>query len=462
MSVATSLVTIDFSPYDDPAKPGWYEFESISGYTGTAVPTGKRGPLGATGAVMQNVGRGDTYVQVGYSPPFGATDIFEVGFYAEGGLANIVPTVVVAIVAVADYFFPDAVYYEGPPEYYGYVPGVGVVQASSPEGLAIAKQRAEAGLELGELSYNKSTTPAVAEYHSDLRTMGVADAKERLAQRLAEIMLGGGDVVNGAISPLGVVGNSLIERATQIAARQIIADGVVYPDGLIRRAADYEPQDFPITSGAYGGSTGMGNDPRDPRGDQIPDIVGPRTGGENGGRDRDNDDWGTGSTTYGGGGRVSGGGSSGSPGSTPATPATRSPGPSGPRPNGPGSEGGDHRREGPATPRDQPGSSTGGLYQPILLDLDGDGIEIYGGDGVLFIDADGNGAISNQHEYAFAEWAGGAADGRDRLRGSVAPRTHPFGFFGGTKRLEVSLASACTTGLAAGLRAAKGLSPFGA
>ena len=32
------------------------------------------------------------------------------------------------------------------------------------------------------------------------------------------------------------------------------------------------------------------------------------------------------------------------------------------------------------------------------------------------IDADGNGAICNEHEYAFTEWAGGARDDLDGLR----------------------------------------------
>ena len=77
--------------------------------------------------------------------------------------------------------------------------------------------------------------------------------------------------------------------------------------------------------------------------------------------------------------------------------------------------------------------------RPILLDLDGKGGKIAefqnssqfmtgkgglqhrtswagAGDGVLFIDADGNGQISNSHEYVFTEWAGGAADDLDALR----------------------------------------------
>ncbi|NEY92053.1 hypothetical protein [Tabrizicola oligotrophica] len=78
--------------------------------------------------------------------------------------------------------------------------------------------------------------------------------------------------------------------------------------------------------------------------------------------------------------------------------------------------------------------------RPILLDLDGDGIEITeltkstvftdtsgdgldhrtawagAGDGVLFIDADGNGQLSNSHEFVFTEWADGAKDDLDGLR----------------------------------------------
>ena len=38
------------------------------------------------------------------------------------------------------------------------------------------------------------------------------------------------------------------------------------------------------------------------------------------------------------------------------------------------------------------------------------------GDGVLFIDADANGVLSNSHEYVFTEWAGGSADDLDALR----------------------------------------------
>jgi hypothetical protein len=78
--------------------------------------------------------------------------------------------------------------------------------------------------------------------------------------------------------------------------------------------------------------------------------------------------------------------------------------------------------------------------RPILLDFDGSGIEITelsnfttftdtsgdglkhrtawagAGDGVLFIDADGTGALSNSHEYVFTEWAAGSADDLDALR----------------------------------------------
>jgi hypothetical protein len=81
--------------------------------------------------------------------------------------------------------------------------------------------------------------------------------------------------------------------------------------------------------------------------------------------------------------------------------------------------------------------------RPILLDLDGDGIEITelskstvftdtsgdgldhrtawagAGDGVLFIDADGNGQLSNSHEFVFTEWADGAKDVLDGLRRAV-------------------------------------------
>jgi hypothetical protein len=78
--------------------------------------------------------------------------------------------------------------------------------------------------------------------------------------------------------------------------------------------------------------------------------------------------------------------------------------------------------------------------RPILLDLDGNGIKLTelsnsttftdtsgdglkhrtawagAGDGVLFIDADGNGALSNSPEYVFTEWAAGSANDLDALR----------------------------------------------
>lgn len=38
------------------------------------------------------------------------------------------------------------------------------------------------------------------------------------------------------------------------------------------------------------------------------------------------------------------------------------------------------------------------------------------GDGVLFIDADGNGVLSNSPEIVFTEWAGGASDDLVALR----------------------------------------------
>lgn len=83
-------------------------------------------------------------------------------------------------------------------------------------------------------------------------------------------------------------------------------------------------------------------------------------------------------------------------------------------------------------------AASGGLY-PILLDLDGDGIEITqlsqstqfvvgegglehrtawagAGDGVLFIDADGSGSISNLSEYVFTEWDASAGDDLEALR----------------------------------------------
>lgn len=86
------------------------------------------------------------------------------------------------------------------------------------------------------------------------------------------------------------------------------------------------------------------------------------------------------------------------------------------------------------------GKGSAGLTSPVLLDLGGDGLEIVSlakstmrgdskgdgllhrtacagaGDGVLFIDADGNGVLSNSHEYVFTEWAGGASDDLDALR----------------------------------------------
>jgi len=77
--------------------------------------------------------------------------------------------------------------------------------------------------------------------------------------------------------------------------------------------------------------------------------------------------------------------------------------------------------------------------KPIVLDLDGDGIEITdltkstqfqaddeglkhrlawagAGDGVLFIDADGNGAISDLREYVFTEWDPASGDDMEALR----------------------------------------------
>ncbi|WP_166507188.1 DUF4214 domain-containing protein [Frigidibacter mobilis] len=77
--------------------------------------------------------------------------------------------------------------------------------------------------------------------------------------------------------------------------------------------------------------------------------------------------------------------------------------------------------------------------KPIILDLDGDGIEITdltkstqfqaddeglkhrtawagAGDGVLFIDADGNGAISDLREYVFTEWDPASGDDMEALR----------------------------------------------
>ena len=79
------------------------------------------------------------------------------------------------------------------------------------------------------------------------------------------------------------------------------------------------------------------------------------------------------------------------------------------------------------------------LSQPILLDLNGNGIEITelhessvyragedglqhistwagAGDGVLFYDADSDGKISGCREYVFTDWAPGAGDDMEELR----------------------------------------------
>lgn len=83
--------------------------------------------------------------------------------------------------------------------------------------------------------------------------------------------------------------------------------------------------------------------------------------------------------------------------------------------------------------------NNGGLY-PILLDLDGNGVKIDeisrsttfidaggdglkhrtawagAGDGVLFFDADGDGALSERREYVFTEWDPTASSDMEALR----------------------------------------------
>ena len=78
--------------------------------------------------------------------------------------------------------------------------------------------------------------------------------------------------------------------------------------------------------------------------------------------------------------------------------------------------------------------------QPVLLDLNGNGVQIAdlskstqfidaggdglkhrsawaaAGDGVLFVDADGDGKISDRREYVFTDWAPGAGDDMEALR----------------------------------------------
>jgi hypothetical protein len=205
-----------------------------------------------------------------------------------------------------------------------------------------------------------------------------------------------------------------------------------------------------------GGPTGMGNDPLDPRGfDQLPGYS--RAGGSLVGGTSPTSpsasgiSYGTGSREYGGGGRDAGGPDDNTgDGGTNFGSDTRSggtgyvgdhPGPGAPNGNV-GSPSGQAANSRSSGAKDWGGArdldKTGA--QPILLDLDGNGIEptelsqstvfmdatgdgrdhrtawAGAGDGVLFIDVDGDGKISNSHEYVFTEWVNGATDDLDALR----------------------------------------------
>jgi hypothetical protein len=186
-----------------------------------------------------------------------------------------------------------------------------------------------------------------------------------------------------------------------------------------------------------GGPTGMGNDPLDPRGyDQRPGAPGDRTSSGSVQPSKTGPQYGS-DTRTGGTGYV---GDHPGPGSKSSTASKGNSGTSKTGGGGPdsGQAGKSKSSDGKGKSNDKDPGKTG--PQPILLDLDGDGIELVdlsrstmqvesagdgllhrtawagAGDGVLFIDADGNGVLSNSHEYVFTEWAGGASDDLDALR----------------------------------------------
>jgi len=137
-------------------------------------------------------------------------------------------------------FVPDSSLPKGPDIYAAYVPGAGIVQSNSRAGLEIATERAVASVELNVIRFNKTTTPLVQEFQRNLRKYGFEYAREELAQDLARAMLNGEDVINDNINLRQLSGNRLIGRATEIAARAVIKENLVYADRIIRQAAGYE------------------------------------------------------------------------------------------------------------------------------------------------------------------------------------------------------------------------------
>jgi hypothetical protein len=249
-----------------------------------------------------------------------------------------------------------------------------------------------------------------------------------------------------------ITGQKRAVYSTVMASNEVHPElnGNTYPPGHVRAGYELNALDriseernvwkntpSPLTAGPQGNGTGPSdlNDPRGPW--QIPGAAGDRTGSDGrssgstgtGRADRDQQDsamdrgtGGTGSPTVGGGnptggtGTPRGTGGGGADAGQAANPA--------PRRDGAGRTPDDPRFTGP---------------RPILLDLDGDGVQIteFGnstqftpgtdglqhrsswaaaGNGVLFFDPDGRNAITEARQYVFTEWNPTASGDLEALR----------------------------------------------
>lgn len=293
--------------------------------------------------------------------------------------------------------FPETEYVDAGSESYSFVSGYGRVKtAVNGSVITGAIDKAELRRDLLSIEANKFTTVALEDLRRDLATGDVGAARENLVEALADLSLRGVSVLNDAVTK----DNDLFTDVFSLAARKAIASGI-YPDGPLRAVA---------ASGVSGSS-------------EATSFAGSASGA-------------TSSSQKDSGVEGSSGGTPNSDGESGMTGTSGHPQKD--RDMDPSPSRGDYSSRPDSYDHGAQGGWNSGI--PVLLDLDGNGIEITelsasthfmdadgdgllnrtawagAGDAVLFYDPDGRNAITEARQYIFSEWDPTAGSDMEALR----------------------------------------------